>query len=341
MALPTRGGEWRTRGPPSTHHPHPRDLFVDPRDRPMLTRGGGHRSIVACAPMEEPSSDNGLNGLRVVAFESRRASEMAELIRRHGGEPISAPSVREVAISENRHAFDYVRDLDAGLIDVVIVMTGVGLRTLAEVVAADRPRERLVAALRKEKLVARGPKPVAALREIGLHADVTAPEPNTWREVLQTLDAELPVAAKRVAVQEYGVSNPAFLDALVQRGAQVRNVAIYRWTLPEDVEPLCAAIARICAGTVDVAVFTSATQVYHVVQVAGPNTEQLRAALQHIAVASIGPVCSEALREHGVEPDIEPEHGKMGQLVAAVAKQAKQVVATKGALRSASSADRP
>lgn len=285
--------------------------------------------------MEESASTYGLNGLRVVAFESRRASEMAELIRRHGGEPISAPSMREVAIGENRHAFDYVRDLDAGLIDLVIVMTGVGLRTLVEVVAAEWPRECLAAALHKAKLVARGPKPVAALREIGSRPDVTVPEPNTWREVLQTLDAELPVAGKRVAVQEYGVSNRAFLDALRQRGAEVRSVAIYRWTLPEDLEPLHAAIARIYAGTVDVAIFTSATQAYHLVQVAGANAEQLRAALRHVAVASIGPVCSEALREHGIEPDIEPEHGKMGQLVAAVAKHAKQVLAKKDMRRSA------
>lgn len=277
--------------------------------------------------IESPAG--GFQGLRVVAFESRRATEIAELIRRHGGDPISAPSMRELAIGENRHAFDYVRDLDAGLIDFVILMTGVGLRTLAEVVSTEWPSDSLAGALRKAKLVARGPKPVAALRELGLKADVVAPEPNTWRQVLECLDAKLPVAGKRVAVQEYGVSNRALLDGLEQRGADVHSIAIYRWGLPEDIEPLRSAIARICAREVDVVIFTSATQVHHVFQVAASNEDLLREALRRVVVASIGPVCSEALRDFRIDPDIEPEHGKMGQLVGAAAARARDVLTRK------------
>src|SRR5262249_33868583 len=141
-------------------------------------------------------------GLRVVAFESRRATEMAELIRRHGGEPLVAPSMREVPLSEHAALFEYVRRLEAREGDVGILLTGVGLRTLAEVVASEWPRERLTAALRRATLVARGPKPVAALRELGLQADAVAAEPNTWREILAAIDARVPVAGKRVAVQE-------------------------------------------------------------------------------------------------------------------------------------------
>ena len=95
----------------------------------------------------DTSQAGSLAGFRVVAFESRRATEIAELIRRHGGEPIVAPSVREVPLSENSRPFEFVRRLEAGAIDVVVLMTGVGLRTLVEVVAAEWPRERLAAAL--------------------------------------------------------------------------------------------------------------------------------------------------------------------------------------------------
>jgi uroporphyrinogen-III synthase len=272
-----------------------------------------------------------LRGLRVVSFESRRATEMAELIRRHGGEPISAPSVREVPLEENRAAVDYVAQLEAGEIAIVILMTGVGLRTLAHAVAGDWPRERLAAALRRATLVARGPKPVAALREFGLQPDITVPEPNTWREILATLDAQLPVAGKRVAVQEYGVTNAEFVRALETRGAQVLRVPIYEWALPEDIGPLRNAIDALCVARVDIALFTSATQVYHLFQVAGDNADRLRDALGAVLIASIGPVCSEALREHGVEPDLEPRHSKMGQLVGEVARRGKQMLAVKRA----------
>lgn len=273
----------------------------------------------------------GLQDLRVVSFESRRATEMAELIRRHGGQPIAAPSLREVAIAENREALDYVARLAAGAVDVVVLMTGVGLRTLAQAVAVEWPRERLAAALRRATLVARGPKPAAALRDLGLQPDITVPEPNTWREILATLDAQLPVAGKRVAVQEYGVTNTEFIRGLEARGARVLRVPIYSWALPEDLAPLQNAITALCAGQVDVALFTSATQVYHLFTVAGGDSDRLRTALGKVLVASIGPVCSEALREHGIAPDLEPDHAKMGQLVGEVARRGKHVLARKRA----------
>jgi uroporphyrinogen-III synthase len=278
---------------------------------------------------EPNDTTQGLHGRRVVAFESRRAAEMAELIRRHGGEPLVVPSVREVPLSEHGAVFDYVRRLDAGEIDVVILMTGGGLRMLAEVVANEWPRERLATALRRATLVARGLKPVAVLRELGLQPDVTAPEPNTWREILTTLDAQLPVAGKRVAVQEYGVTNPQLIDGLTARGAEVVRVSIYRWTLPDDVGPLRDAIRAVCERRIDVVLFTSATQVYHLFQVAGADADALRAGFQTVLIASIGPICSEALHEHGLAPDLEPEHAKMGQLVREAALRGPALLAEK------------
>jgi len=281
------------------------------------------------APAETGSA---LSGMRVVAFESRRATEMAELIRRHGGEPLMAPSMREVPLSEHAAIFEYVRRLDAGEIDVVILLTGVGLRTLVEIVAREWSRERLAAALRRATLVARGPKPVAALRELGLRPDVVAGEPNTWREILAVVDAQMPVAGKRVAVQEYGVTNQGLADGLVSRGAEVVRVPIYRWALPGDLAPLRDAIGAIRGGQADMAVFTSATQVYHLFQVAGDDADALRVGFRNVLIASIGPICSEALREHELEPDLEPEHAKMGQLVRAAAVRGPTLLARKRAV---------
>jgi uroporphyrinogen-III synthase len=270
-----------------------------------------------------------------VAFESRRATEMAELIRRHGGEPTVAPALREVPLSDNREALDYISRLAAGAIDIVIMMTGVGLRTLVQAVECQWPRERLVAALQRAQLVARGPKPIAALRELGLQPDITVPEPNTWREILDRLDAALPVVGKRVAVQEYGIMNQEFLQGLAARGAVVQRVRIYRWALPEDAGPLRAAIRAVSDAAVDIALFTSATQVYHLFQVAADEggavhgPDQLRAGFSKVVIASIGPVCSEGLREHGLVADLEAEHPKMGQLVGEVARRGRALLEAK------------
>ena len=268
-------------------------------------------------------------GLRVVAFESRREKEIAELIRRHGGEPVSAPSMREVADVGNEAALGFADRLRAGRIDVVIFLTGVGTRALAAAVADVLPREELGRLLGAVSTVARGPKPIAALRELGVTPTVTAPEPNTWRELLDAIDERLEIAGRNVAVQEYGEENPELLAGIRERGAVVLRVPVYRWALPEDVRPLREAIRKILAAEIDVALFTSATQVEHLFLLAEDAAPELAAALCRTVVASIGPICSEAIRRHGVAVDLEPEHPKMGQLVSTVAERARALLTAK------------
>lgn len=280
--------------------------------------------------MAETPREN-LHGLRVVSFESRRAKEMAELIRRYGGEPISAPSMREVPLSENRAALNLLPDLEAGKFDLFILMTGVGTRTLNQVLLTQYPQERIVSALQKTQLVARGPKPIAALKDLGLVPAVTIPEPNTWREILSTLDAATTIQGKHIAIQEYGIPNPELVSGLEKRGATVKTISIYRWALPEDIEPLRGAIQKMLSGEVDVALFTNGAQVEHLFRVAAEDKaeEKLRLACKNIAIASVGPVCTEVLEQFGLKPDIEPVHPKMGSLIAEVATSASRVLAAK------------
>jgi len=148
---------------------------------------------------------------------------------------------------------------------------------------------------------------------------LTVPEPNTWRDLLTALDQHLPLAGKRVAVQEYGARNEPLLEGLRERAAFVAAVPVYGWALPDDVGPLREAIRRLALGEVEVAVFTSRAQIESVAHVAGEMglIDAMRAALRdRTVVASIGPITSEALQAHGIEPDLHPEHPKMGHLVA-------------------------
>ncbi len=269
-----------------------------------------------------------LRGLKIVSFESRRAQEMAELIRRYGGEPILAPSMREVALSENRAALDFLPELEAGNFDIVVLTTGVGARALNEALLTRYPQERIVAAWRKARLVARGPKPAAVLKELGLAPWLSVPEPNTWREVLAALDGAAAIAGKRIAVQEYGVPNPDLAAGLKQRGAEVKSVAIYRWALPENLAPLRAAIQRIIGGDADAALFTNGAQAEHLFRIAAEDKaeERLRSACNNLVIGSVGPICTQVLKRYGLKPDIEPAHPKMGALLAEVAASAAAVL---------------
>ena len=165
--------------------------------------------------------------LRVLSLESRRATEMAALISSFGGEPIVAPALREVPLESNTDALDFAAALMRGEFSVVIFLTGVGTRALASAIERVYCREAWSAALARTKVVARGPKPLAALRELKVPVWIAVPEPNTWRELLHAVDAraqEQPLRGARVAVQEYGVSNTELLAALNKRGAVVTRV---------------------------------------------------------------------------------------------------------------------
>ncbi len=274
-----------------------------------------------------------LQGLKVVSFESRRAKEMAELIRRYGGEPIAAPSMREVPLSENHSALEFLPELEAKKFDALILLTGIGTRTLHQVLLSAYSEERILAALRQITLIARGPKPAAALKELGLEAHITVPEPNTWREVLAALDQQLPLAGKRVAVQEYGIPKADLISGLEQRGATVKTIAVYRWALPEDLAPLRKSLEMLITEQADVVLFTNGAQVDHLFRIAAQeNTaNELRSACKRIAIGSVGPICSQVLGEFGLQPDIEPEHPKMGALIAELAHRADGILAAKRA----------
>ena len=286
--------------------------------------------------MEGGEAKQNFAGLRVLSLESRRGPEMARLIASYGGEAIVAPSMREVPLEHNTEALAFARKLFAGEFDVVIFLTGVGTRALARVVETAYPIEQYLNKLHKVSVVARGPKPVAVLREWNVPIALTAPEPNTWREVVRALDENpivVPLKGKRVAVQEYGVSNKDLLAALVERGAFVTSVPVYEWALPEDTGPLRSAITAITGNMINVILFTTATQVDHLLQIAAEMKleEQLRLALARIFVASIGPTTSDRLREHGIVPDMEPSHPKMGFLVSEAAQRSSEILRQKKA----------
>src|SRR5688572_23235776 len=272
-------------------------------------------------------------------LESRRARELASIVESYGGRPLVAPSMREIPLESNTEALAFADAVIRLEFDLVILLTGVGTRALLDLVDSvrgDLERDKFIAALGRIPIAARGPKPTAVLRDIGLKPWLQAPEPNTWRELVTALDEraeEMPLRARRVAVQEYGAPNPELLQALDERGALLTRVPIYQWALPEDLEPLREACRALAAGSVDVALLTTGTQLHHLLEVAGQLgvADGVRAGLERAVVASIGPTTSDALRQEGVPIDLEASHPKMGFLVREAADRAATLLAAKRA----------
>lgn len=270
-------------------------------------------------------------GLRVAAFESRMQGEMATMIARAGGVPLVSPSLREVPLEENPAALDFAHRLVTGGVDVVIFLTGVGFRHLLKAVERQLDRQRFLNALADVVTICRGPKPVAAMKEVGLTPTHRVPEPNTWRELLATIDAGIPIVNQTIGLQEYGKSNASLVAGLEARGARVLSVPVYKWELPEDIGPLSENVQKLAAGEIDVVMFTSAHQVVNLLHVAEKLglTTQVRDALRQTVVASVGPTTSEMLHDYDIAVDIEPEHPKMGPLVQAAAQQSPELLKRK------------
>jgi uroporphyrinogen-III synthase len=273
------------------------------------------------------------DGLRVLSLESRRAVEVAKLIRTYGGEAFVVPAMREVPLKSNLQALAFADDLLAKKVDLVIFLTGVGVRALLDIVQTKHDREQFLSALRAVKVVARGPKPVAALRDLRVPVVATAAEPSTWREMMTALNTEFgdSLQTMRVAVQEYGASNPELLAELTERCAEVTKVPVYQWALPEDLRPLREAVHSVANGCVDVVLFMTAVQVIHLFQVAEVMGlhDELSAGLRSLVVVSIGPTTSEELAHYGITPDFEPSRPKMGFLVNEAAQYSGKILEQK------------
>jgi uroporphyrinogen decarboxylase len=283
--------------------------------------------------MTVPSTS--FHNLRVAAFESRRAEEAARMIERFGGIALVSPSMREVPVDADQPVVEFAHRLITGQVDVVILLTGVGTREILARIDRRVDRRRFLDALADVRTIVRGPKPLAVLKEWEIVPTLVVPEPNTWREVLASIDARLPVTNQVVAVQEYGVPNVSLVAGLEARGATVESFQVYRWDLPEDVGPSRANVQRLAGGEIDAAMFTSARQIVHLLQVARQLEleHQVREGLATSAVASVGPTTSEMLGANGIAVDFEPSHPKLGHLVSEFAAAAGEIVRRKRARR--------
>jgi uroporphyrinogen-III synthase len=253
----------------------------------------------------------------VAILETRTGAHLGELIARRGGIPMLAPALEEVPDVDSQAVASLLTQWRIDPFKIVIFQTGVGTRALFQATDAAGLTGELLQHLSSSVVVVRGPKPVGELNVRNVRIDIRASTPFTTEMVLTAL-SEIPMQAARVLVQRYGAANQLLREALEERGASVQEIATYRWALPADTRPLNQLLDSLARSTVDAVVFTSAVQIHNLYTVAEKTgrASELADQLNRLVIASIGPVCSRALREHGVTPSFEADPPKLGPLVA-------------------------
>lgn len=271
------------------------------------------------------------NQLKVVSFESRMALPSVKMIEKLGGIAISAPTLKEVPLEKVDHIFDIYEKIKNGKIDYLVFFTGVATRGFLKVLTQKFDKQEVINTLNQNtKIVIRGPKPEAVCKMNQINIDFIAEAPNTWREIIDCLNSE-DLNQKQIAILEYGISNQDFINSLENLGSTIIKVPIYKWALPDDLEPLKKAILQIINHDIDLALFTSASQVDHLIQVArdiGKELE-LRKGFYQTAIFSIGPVASEKLRYHQLFADYEVEDHKLEVLINDMATYGQKILTEK------------
>jgi uroporphyrinogen-III synthase len=253
--------------------------------------------------------ESALAGATVALAEGRQLEELAQMLEKEGARTLRCPMVSILDAPDPAPVVAWVRRLITGRFAYVVLLTGEGLRRLLGFAERERLREDFVTALGQTRVIARGPKPVRALKEVGLQPFKIADQPTT-AGVIATLKAE-PLQGKAVGVQLYSADNPPLTEFLEQAGAQVDANQPYVYAPKADQDRVADLIRRMAAGEVNIMVFTSSPQVDRLYDVAVEKglEQPLRDGLARVCVAAVGPVVADRLREHGVRVDVCPEQG--------------------------------
>src|SRR5262245_11257571 len=250
-----------------------------------------------------------LSGRTVALAEGRQLEELAEMLEKEGATALRCPMASILDAPDPAPVVAWLRELIAGRFAYVVLLTGEGLRRLLGFAEREGLREAAVAALAQTRTVTRGPKPVRALKEIGLSPTKVADTPTT-EGVIAALKQE-PLRGQTVGVQLYSESNPPLTQFLQEAGATAPTVLPYVYAAAADADRVADLVSRMAGGEVDALVFTSSPQVDRLYEVAAERglTDSLARGLDRVRVAAVGPVVADNLRRRGARVDVCPEQG--------------------------------
>jgi uroporphyrinogen-III synthase len=267
--------------------------------------------------MTGSSTDAPLEGYRIGITAARKVDEQVALLERRGAhvEVATTISVEPNHINEEALREATLEVVDGPPVDMFIATTGIGIRSWFGAAESWGLLDRLIGALGRSEILARGPKSVGALRNSGLR-ELWSPESERFEDVLAHLRGR-DLTGRRIVVQEHGQSLSTVAHALRRQGADVHVVTVYRLEGAQDPDPVFRMVDLVAERKLDAVTFTSAPAVAAFMDMAGVvgRREEVLAAFQADVVATcVGPVTAAAFEMWGV-PTIQPERSRLAAMV--------------------------
>lgn len=260
-----------------------------------------------------------LEGMTIGVTADRRADEQAELLARRGARVLRGPTIRTLPLGPDERIRQVTEDLVRSPPYAFVANTGVGVRGWLALAESWGLIDALLESLAGAQLLCRGPKAAGALTTAGLPVHWQAQSERLDEVVSHLIDGV--VDGRRVALQLDGNADPVASQRLRAAGADVVEIPVYTWTLPEDVGPALRLIDAACSGRVDSVTFTAAPAVHNLFRLAEGEgvVDELRRALDgRVLAMCVGPVCREAAVEHGVNSAEHPARARLGAMVQAL-----------------------
>jgi uroporphyrinogen-III synthase len=263
-----------------------------------------------------------LAGYTVGITGHRRWEEQAQMLSRRGARVLHGPTMTTELLGDVDATLAATEQVLARPVDLVILTTGIGVRSWFGAAESIGMEEALRHAFDGVEVVARGPKAQSAARHVGLEVTWTAPT-ETNDEILARLGAD-GIAGKRVVVQRDG-GEPLFADTLVGLGpAEVVDIPVYRWHMPEDVTPAARLLDAAADRQVDAVTFTSSYAVHNAFEIATDQERLATAFDDDVLAVAVGPVTGDSLRQFGVRRVVEPERARLGSMIRALSDRLEQ-----------------
>ena len=244
-----------------------------------------------------------LAGKRIVVTRAaHQAEELAKPLRELGAEVILLP-VLSIVPPENLEPLQTAAaQIDA--YDWIVFGSANAVDALGRHLNPGQP-------VPKARIAAVGRATREAVQRMGWHVDVV---PDTFvAESLVEALSQYRLKDRRVLITAAAVTRDVIPRALEELGSHVTVVEAYRNIAPEGIAPQAR---DLFAGPAcpDWVTFASSSAVDRLVELVGT------AALTSVRIASIGPITSSTVREHGLEVDAEPLEHTIAALVSSIAE---------------------
>jgi uroporphyrinogen III methyltransferase/synthase len=231
------------------------------------------------------------------------AGEMADYIKKEGGEPVIIPTIELIRIRspeiektiKNLKKYDWLIFTSANGVDFffeILLENKIDLRKLSHL-----------------KIGVIGEKTAESLEKRGIFPDLL-PKRFVAESIVEEFK-KIQIKGKKVLIPRAEVAREVLPEQLKNMGANVHVLPIYRTVKPGGLKK---KIYEELKKGVDMVVFTSSSTVKNFMEVKGIKR------FLNLPVAVIGPVTAETLMRYGLKPSVMPKKYTAKSLVKEIAK---------------------